>query len=127
MLESTEQRACDQASAIRKNGWLLEPELEAIKRQLEDEFHNELSRQQDVAVDAETVEIDVGTAEEEVIDAEDSIGETEGDLSEEHQVIVEQLMKIKVERRTGEDIMFKKVDKKALNIQTDRVNEAINM
>ena len=127
MLESTEQRACDQARAIRKNGLLLEPELEAIKRQLEDEFHNELSRQQDVAVDAETVEIDVGTAEEEVNDAEDSIGETEGDLSEEHQVIVEQLIKIKVERRTGEDIMFKKVDKKALNIQTDRVNEAINM
>ena len=126
MLESTEQRACDQARAIRKNGWLSEPELEAIKRQLEDESHNEFSRQQDVAVDAETVEIDVGTAEE-VNDAEDSIGDTEGDLNEEHQVIVEQLMKIKVERRTGEDIMFKKVDKKALNIQTDRVNEAINM
>ena len=127
MLESTEQRACDQGRVIRKNGWLSEPEFKAIKRQLEDESHNELSRQQDVVVDAETVEIDVGTAEEEVNDAEDSIGDTEEDLSEEHQVIVEQLMKIKVERRTGEDIMFKKVDKKALNIQTDRVNETVNM
>ena len=30
MFESTEQRACDQARVIRKNGWLSEPELEAI-------------------------------------------------------------------------------------------------
>ena len=30
-----------------------------------------------------------------------------------------------VEGRTGDDIMFKKVDKKVLNVQTDRVNKAI--
>ena len=33
---ATEQRMCDQTRAIRQNGWLLEPELEAIKRQVED-------------------------------------------------------------------------------------------
>ena len=44
-------------------------------------------------------------------------------MSEEHQVIVEQLKKIMVEGRTG--IMFKKVDKNILKVQTDRVNEAI--
>ena len=52
-----------------------------------------------------------------------SIGVTEGDLSAEPQVIVEQLKKIMVEGRTGDDIMFKKVDKKVLNIQADRVND----
>ena len=52
-----------------------------------------------------------------------SIGVTEGDLSAEPQVIVEQLKKIMVEGRTGNDIMFKKVNKKVLNVQADRVND----
>ena len=116
---------CDQARTIRKNGWLLELELEAIKREIEDESQVELCREQDVAVDAETVETDVGTVEEEINDAEDSIGDTEGDLSEEHRAIVEQLKKIIVEGKTGDDIMFKKVGKKILNVQRNRVNEAI--
>ena len=38
MFESTEQRVCDHARAIRKNDWLSELELEAIKRQVEGEF-----------------------------------------------------------------------------------------
>ena len=37
MLESTEQRVCDQARAIRKNGWLSELELELIRRTIDDE------------------------------------------------------------------------------------------
>ena len=37
MLESTEQRVCDQARAIRKNDWLSRLESEAIKRQVKDE------------------------------------------------------------------------------------------
>ena len=32
LFESTEQRICDQARAIRKNGWLTEVELETIRR-----------------------------------------------------------------------------------------------
>ena len=83
----------DQARAIRKNGWLLELELEAVKRQIENESQGEFCREQDVAVDAETVETDAGTVEEEINDAEDSIGDTEGDLSEEHRAIVEQFKK----------------------------------
>ena len=42
LFESTEQRVCDQARAIRKNGWLSQLELETIKRQVEDEFQGEL-------------------------------------------------------------------------------------
>ena len=30
--DATEQRICDQARAIRKNGWLTQIELEVIKR-----------------------------------------------------------------------------------------------
>ena len=67
---------CDQARAIRKNGWLSELELEAIKRQVEAES------QQDVNVEAEQVETDVGTVEEETNEAENSISNTKGDLSE---------------------------------------------
>ena len=126
MFESTEQRVCDQASAIRKNGWLSELELEPIKRQIDNESQGELCREQDVTVVAETVETDVGTNEEKIYDAEDSIGHTEGDLSEEHRVIVEQLKRIMVEGRTGYGIMFKKVNKKVLKVQTDRINELIN-
>ena len=91
MFESTEQRVCNQANAVRKNGWLSELELEAIKRQIEYESRGELCREQDVTMEANTVETDVGTIEEEMNDAEDRIGDTERDLSEEHWTIVEQL------------------------------------
>ena len=41
MFESIEQRVCDQATTIRKKGWLSEPELEVIKRRVEDESQDE--------------------------------------------------------------------------------------
>ena len=52
--ESTEQRICDQARAIRKNGWLSQLKLETIKRQVEDEFQDEFG--EDAATDVVTVE-----------------------------------------------------------------------
>ena len=59
-------------------------------------------------------------------DVEDTIGDTEGDLSEEHWTIVEQLKEIMVEGRTGNGIMFKKVNKKVLKVQINSViNEVI--
>ena len=57
-------------------------------------------------------------------DAEDNTGNTEGDLSEVHRANVKQLKEIMVGKRTGDGIMFEKVDNKVLNVQTDRVNEA---
>ena len=50
MFESTEQRVCEQARAIRKNGWLPKLEMEAIKRHVEDESQSELRREQDVTI-----------------------------------------------------------------------------
>ena len=46
-------------------------------------------------------------------------------MNEKHRMIVEQLKEIMREGRTCDGIMFKKVDKKVLRVQTDRVNEAI--
>ena len=63
MFESTEQRVSDQVGAIRKNGWLSERELEAIKKQVENESQCELCREKDVTVNAETEETDVGTVQ----------------------------------------------------------------
>ena len=40
-------------------------------------------------------------------------------MSEEHRAIVKQLKKIMVEGRTSDGIIFKKVDKKVLEVQTD--------
>ena len=37
MFETTEQRVCDQARAIRKNGWLSDLELDMIRRKIENE------------------------------------------------------------------------------------------
>ena len=62
MFESTEQRVCDQARAIRKNGWLSQLELETIKRQVEDEFQGEFG--ENAATEIQTVEIE-DTAENE--------------------------------------------------------------
>jgi len=45
VFESTEQRVCDQARAIRKNGWLSEAELDAIKAQVESEPESQLYRE----------------------------------------------------------------------------------
>ena len=46
-------------------------------------------------------------------------------MNEEHRAIVEHLKRTMVEGRTGDDIMFMKVDKKALKVPTDGVNEAM--
>ena len=54
LFESTEQRVCDQARAVKKNGRLSPFEQETIKRQVEDEFHGEFG--EDAATEVETAE-----------------------------------------------------------------------
>ena len=50
---------------------------------------------------------------------------SECNLNDEHRKIVERLDEIMLEGKTIDGIMFKKVDKKTLKVQTDRVNDAI--
>ena len=140
--ESTEKRVCDQARAISKNRWLSQLELEAIKIQVEDEFQGEFG--EDAATEVETVENE-DTAEneaiveneaesvaEEIVNVEEgnnnvikSVHDTRYALNDEPRKIVERLNKIMLEGKTSDDIMFKKVDKKKLKVQTDRVNDVI--
>ena len=142
MFESTQQRVCDQARAIRKNGWLSQLELEAIKTQAEDKFQGEFG--EDNATEVETVENEdtaeneameeneVESRAEEIVNVEevnnnviDSDDDTRHTLNDEHQKIVERLNEIMPEGKTSDGIIFKKVDKKTLKVQTDRVNEPI--
>ena len=101
LFESTEQHVCDQARAIRKNGWLSQLELEAIKRKVEDEFQGEFG--EDDPIEVETVEIEdtaeneamveneVESVTEEIVNVEevnnnvtDSVDDTRHTLNDEH-------------------------------------------
>ena len=141
LFESTEQSVCDQARGIKKNGWLSQLELEAIKGQVEDEFQGKFG--DDAAMEVETVENttenetmvenEVESVAEEIVNVEgvinnviDSVDDTRHTLNDEHRKIVERLNEIIMfERKTSDGIMFKKVHKKTLKVQTDRVNNAI--
>ena len=142
LFESTEQRVCDQARAIRKNGWLSQLELEAIKRQLEDEFQGEFGEDdpteaetvenEDTAENEAMVENEIESVAEEIVNVEevnnnvtDSVDDRRHTLNDEHRKIVERLNEIMLEGKTSDGIMFKKVDKKTLKAQTGRVNEPI--
>ena len=142
LFESIEQHVSDQARAIRENGWLSQLELEAIKKQVEDKFQGEFGKDdatevetaenEDTAENEAMVENEVESAAEEIVNVEEvnndvigSVDNTSYTLSDEHRKIVEQLNEIMLEGKTSDDIMFKKVDKKTLKVQTDRVNEAI--
>ena len=107
--------------------------MEAIKRQAEDEFQGEFGEDEDTAENEAMVENEVESVAEEIVNAEevnnnviDSVDDTRHTLNDEHRKIVERLNEIMLEGKTNDSIMFKKVDTKAMMVQTDRVNEAIN-
>ena len=143
LFESTEQHVCDQARAIRKKGWLSQLELEAIKRQVEGKFQGEFP--EDTATEVETVENEDTTENEAMVENEvESVAEeivsveevnknvidrdddTKHTLNDEHRQIVERLNEVMLGGKTSNGIMFKKIDKKKLKVQTNRVIEAIN-
>ena len=80
MFESTEQRVCDQARAIRKNGWLSEAKLDAIKAQVESEPESQIYREQNDIVEIDPVETVIENVEEELIDVEHSLDDTKGNI-----------------------------------------------
>ena len=51
--------------------------MKSIKRQVEGEFQDEVCREQDVTVGAQTIETDAEIVAEGMNDGEDSIGDTE--------------------------------------------------
>ena len=70
LFELTEQRVCDQARAIRKNEWLSQLGLEAIKRQVEDEFQGEFGEDEDTAENEAMVENEVESVAEQIVNVE---------------------------------------------------------
>ena len=115
--------------------------METIKRQVEDEFQGEFG--EDAAIEVKTVEnedtaknenmvLNVSIAEE-IINVEDvnnnlldSIHHARhNDLHDLHRKIVERLNEIMLEGKGIDGIMFKKLDKKTLQVQTDRANDEI--
>ena len=129
LFESTEERVCDQARAIMKNGGLSQFGLETIKRQVEDEFQGEFD--EDAAAEVETVENEDTTENKDMVKNEaesvaektvnveevnnnviDSVGDTRHNLNDEHRKIVEQLNEIMLEGKARDGIMLTKVVKK---------------
>ena len=125
LFESKEQRVCDQARAIRKNGWLLQLELEAIKRQVEDEFQGEFGEDdptevetvenEDTAENEAMVENEVEPVAEEIVNVEevnnnvtDSADDTRHTLNDEHRKIVERLNEIMLKGKTSDGIKTKR-------------------
>ena len=49
----------------------------------------------------------------------DSVDDTSHNLNDKHRKIVERLNEIMLEGKTSDGVMFKKVDKKTLKVQTD--------
>ena len=133
MFDSTEQRVCDQARAIRKNGWLSELELESIRKKIESESQVDTSDlEEDVVTNSSAVEEnnvedteyldnqDEGIVENENFETDNNV------MNDESKEIVDMLKQIVREGKTSDGILFKKVDRKKLRILTTKVNSAIS-
>ena len=125
LFESTKQRVCDQARAIRKNGWLSQLELETIKIQVEDEFQGENSatevetvEDEDTADNDDMVENEIESVAEEIVNVEevnnvkDTVDDTSHNLNDKHRKIVERLNEIMLERKTSDGIILRKQTKR---------------
>ena len=116
--------------------------MESIKRQVGDEFQGEFG--EDAAAEVEAVENEDTAKNEDMVQNEvksfaeeignvekvnnnviDSVDDTRHNVNDEHRKIVERLNEIMLEVNASDGIMFKKVEKKTLKVQTDRVNDAI--
>ena len=78
------------------------------------------------------VENELESVAEEIVNVEDvnnnaidSVDDTRHNLNDERQKIVERLNEITFVGKTSVGIMFKKVDKKTMKVQTDGVNDVI--
>ena len=87
---------------------------------------------EDTAGNEDIVENENESVADEIVNVEevndnviDSVDETRHNLNDEDRKIVERLNEVMLEGKTSDDIMFKKVEKKTLKVQTDRVNDAI--
>ena len=139
MFKSTAQRVCDQARAIRKNGWLSELELEMIKRKIDDEAQNENSSQEngsqiEIVNEEMMISLDQGNyisncnEEGQFNKPRNDIEEAETnevEVDQDHRQVIQKLKEIMKEGKTTEGIMVTKVDKTMFRHATEKVNLAI--
>ena len=132
VFEITEQRLCDQARAIRKNGWLCDSERkniwrmigaesEIVNESIEDVEENQTER--DIVRTSERNE-QIGDDSDETIN---NVAANVEKLDKKTQLIIAQLNKILAGGRNTDGISFKKVDMNTLNRTTAKVNRVIEL
>ena len=130
VFQITVQQLCDQARALRKNGWLSNLELDNIRRMIE--AKSEIVNQSIEDVEENQTERNIIKTSE----RNEQIGEDSDEtinsvvvnvetLDEDTQLIIAQLNKILAGRRNTDGISFQKVDMDTLNRTTARVNKVI--
>ncbi len=127
MFNTSEQRLSDQARAIRKNGWLSEVELEAIRRRLAQRSEEEQQEVNDIIHGEEALpSLNNAEVENEANAAEIAIEVNEAAArTPEEQLIIDEVRGLMLQGETNDNIMFKKVDQKRLSEETRKVNGAI--
>ena len=127
IFEIAEQRLCDQARAIGKNGWLSDLELENIRWMIDTEIQlvngstadvEENQSEDDMARTSEGCE-QIGNESDEMINKVPA--NVEG-LDEEAQHIIDKQNNIITSNRNANGISFKKIDMKILKRRTAKVN-----
>ena len=129
VFEITKQRLCDQAKAIRRNGWLSNLKLENIWRMIEAESKIVNESIEDVE-ENQTERNIVRPHEQTGNDSDETINNVAVNvetLDEETQLIIAQLNKILAGGRNTDGISFKKVDMNTLNRTTAKVNRVIEL
>ena len=131
LFESTEQRICDQARAISKNGWLSELEIEVIKRKINQEETGDTNIQGlgDATTD-ENMKDDEIQQEEGEFDTQDEPGDGANitelyDISEEARGIISEILELS---KSGENnpVNFKKANQRQVEEITNRINQVID-
>ena len=123
---------CDQARAIRKNGWLSDLEFENIRRMVETESH--IASESTQYVEENRTEEDmmrqnegnqeIGNEPDEILN---NVAANVEALDEEMHHIIDKLNDIITSNRNTDGISFKKIDVKILKQTTAKVNWVIEL
>ena len=115
----TEQRLCDQARVIRKNGWFTTVELEEIRRKIEEDSDNEEGDDLDRIVPGGEVQ-EEGLAEEISVQINSSEEENEQDRS-----MIEEIVQLMRSEKIYNARALKQVNRNILSEWVGKVNKII--
>ena len=116
----TEQRLCDQARMIRKNGWLTHVELEEIKRRVTTEEEGVID---DSSVGEETVINEIPVTEPEIEPVVTFLERSE--RSEANTKMIEEIIESMKDGNISQSRSLKKADRKSVNEAVKVVNDAL--